>query len=57
MWHWMFEGEGSSVLEATMLAPEALQRLQRYNFDLLAREEPIGRRRLRYIALTHLKDG
>jgi transposase len=40
-----------------MLTPEALQRLQRYNFDLLAREEPNGRRRLRYIALAHLKDG
>ncbi len=40
-----------------MLTPEALQRLQQYNFDLLAREEPNGRRRLRYIALAHLKDG
>jgi transposase len=40
-----------------MLTSEALQRLQRYNFDLLAREEPSGRRRLRYITLAHLKDG
>jgi transposase len=34
-----------------------LLKLQKYNFDLLARQEPSGRRRLRYIALAHLKDG
>lgn len=40
-----------------MLAPETLLQLQKYNFDLLARQEPSGRRRLRYIALVHIKDG
>jgi hypothetical protein len=40
-----------------MLAQETLLKLQKYNFDLLARQEPSGRRRLRYIALAHLKDG
>jgi hypothetical protein len=40
-----------------MLAPETLLQLQKYNFDLLARQEPSGRRRLRYIALAHIKDG
>jgi hypothetical protein len=36
---------------------EVLQQLQRYNFDLLARQELNGQRRMRYIALAHLKDG
>jgi transposase len=40
-----------------MLTPETLLQLQKYNFDLLARQEPSGRRRLRYIALAHIKDG
>lgn len=40
-----------------MLTLEALQRLQQYNFDFLAREEPNGRRRLRSIPLAYLKDG
>ena len=40
-----------------MLAQETLLQLQKYNFDLLARQEPSGRRRLRYIALAHIKDG
>jgi transposase len=40
-----------------MLTHETLQQLQRYNFDLLARQEPSGRRRMRYVALAHLKDG
>ena len=31
--------------------------LQKYNFDLLACQEPSGRRRLRYIALAPIKDG
>jgi hypothetical protein len=40
-----------------MLIQETLLQLQKYNFDLLARQEPSGRRRLRYIALAHIKDG
>jgi len=40
-----------------MLAPETLQQLLKYNFDLLAHQEPSGRRRLRCIALVHIKDG
>jgi transposase len=40
-----------------MLTQQTLLKLQKYNFDLLARQEPSGRRRLRYIALAHLKDG
>jgi transposase len=40
-----------------MLVPETLRQLQQYNFDLLARQEPSGRRRLRYIALAHIKGG
>ena len=40
-----------------MLTHETLQQLQRYNFDLLARQELNGQRRKRYIALAHLKDG
>jgi len=40
-----------------MLTDETLQQLQRYNFDLLARQVLNGQRRMRYIVLTHLKDG
>ena len=40
-----------------MLTQEVLLQLQKYNFDLLARQEPSGRRRLRYMALAHIKDG
>jgi transposase len=40
-----------------MVTDETLQQLQRYNFDLLARQELNGQRRMRYIALAHLKDG
>ena len=40
-----------------MLTQEVLLQLQKYNFDLLARQEPSGRRRLRYLALAHIKDG
>lgn len=40
-----------------MLAREPLVKPQKRNFDLLARQEPSGRRRMRYIALAHLKDG
>ena len=40
-----------------MLAQETLLQLQKYNFDLLARQEPSGRRRLCYIALVYIKDG
>lgn len=40
-----------------MLTDETLQQLQRYNFDLLAHQELNGQRRMRYIALAHLKDG
>jgi transposase len=40
-----------------MLTHETLQQLQRYNFDLLACQEPNGQRRMRYVALAHLKDG
>ena len=39
-----------------MLTDETLQQLQRYNFDLPARQELNGQRRMRYIALAHLKD-
>ena len=38
-----------------MLINETLQQLQTYNFDLLARQELNGQRRMRYIALGHLK--
>jgi hypothetical protein len=41
--------------EADMLAHETLLQLQKYNFHLLARQEPSGRRRLRYIVLAHIK--
>jgi hypothetical protein len=34
-----------------------LLQLQKYNFDLVARQEPSGRRRLRYMALAHFKGG
>ncbi len=40
-----------------MLPQETLLQLQKYNFALLARPEPSGRRLLRYIALAHIKDG
>jgi hypothetical protein len=40
-----------------MLTQEVLLQLQKYNVDLLARHEPSGRRRLRYMALGHIKDG
>jgi transposase len=40
-----------------MLTHQTLQQLHRYNFDLLARQEPNGRRRMRCVALAHLKDG
>jgi transposase len=40
-----------------MLNDETLQQLQRYNFDLLARQELNGQRRMRCVALAHLKDG
>ena len=39
-----------------MLTDETLQQLQRYNFDLLARQELNGQRRMRHIALPYLKD-
>lgn len=31
--------------------------MQKYNFDLLEHQEPSGLRRLRYLALAHIKDG
>ena len=40
-----------------MLTREVLLQLQKYNFDLLARQESSARRRLRYLALAHIKDG
>lgn len=40
-----------------MLTQETLLQLQKYNFDLLARQEPSRRRRPRYIALARIKDG
>lgn len=39
-----------------MLAQEVLLQLQMYNFELLLRQEPSERRRLRYITLAHIKD-
>jgi hypothetical protein len=39
------------------LSQETVQQLQRYSFDLLARQKLNGQRRMRYIALAHLKDG
>ncbi|MBH1979450.1 MAG: winged helix-turn-helix domain-containing protein [Comamonadaceae bacterium] len=40
-----------------MLSQQIIDRLQPYDFDRLARREKDGRRRLRLIALAHLKDG
>jgi transposase len=41
-----------------MLSREMLQEeLQKYDFDRLARREPNGRRRIRLLALAHLKEG
>jgi transposase len=41
-----------------MLFQETLQeQLQRYDFDQLARKESDGRRRIRLLALAHLKEG
>ena len=41
-----------------MLSREMLQEaLQQYDFDQLARHEPNGRRRIRLLALAHLKEG
>lgn len=41
-----------------MLSREMLQEeLQKYDFDQLARREPNGRRRIRLLALAHLKAG
>jgi transposase len=40
-----------------MLSQETLQQLQQVDFDRLAHQEPDGRRRLRLLALAHLKDG
>jgi len=35
-----------------MLTQQTLLQLQKYNFDLLARQVPSGRRRLRYIGIS-----
>jgi hypothetical protein len=40
-----------------MLSQHIIDQLQPYDFDRLAHKEPDGRRRLRLIALAHLKDG
>ena len=40
-----------------MLSQHIIDQLQSYDFDRLARKEKDGRRRLRLIALAHLKDG
>jgi transposase len=40
-----------------MLSQDTLQRMQQVDFDRLARQEANGRRRLRLIALAHLKEG
>ena len=40
-----------------MLSQQIIDQLQPYDFDRLARKEPDGRRRLRLIALAHLKEG
>jgi hypothetical protein len=42
---------------AKMFSQHIIDQLQPYDFDRLARKEPDGRRRLRLIALAHLKDG
>lgn len=39
-----------------MLSQETLEQLQQIDFDRLARQEPNGRRRLRLLALAHLKE-
>ena len=40
-----------------MLSQHIIDQLQPYDFDRLAHKEKDGRRRLRLIALAHLKDG
>ena len=40
-----------------MLSLQIIDQLQPYDLDRLACKEPDGRRRLRLIALAHLKDG
>lgn len=40
-----------------MLDHRVLLQVQKYNVDLLARQKPSGRRRLRYMALAHIEDG
>ncbi len=40
-----------------MLSQQIIDQLQPYDFDRLARKQKDGRRRLRLIALAHLKDG
>ncbi len=40
-----------------MLSQHIIDQLQPYGFDRLAHKEKDGRRRLRLIALAHLKDG
>ncbi|MEO6320355.1 MAG: hypothetical protein ABIR56_06775 [Polaromonas sp.] len=40
-----------------MVSQHIIDQLQPYDFDRLARKEKDGRRRLRLIALAHLKDG
>jgi hypothetical protein len=40
-----------------MLTQEVLLQLQKHNFDPLARQKSSGRRRLRYLAPAHIKDG
>src|SRR6476660_3687922 len=44
-------------MAAHMLAQAPSLQLQKYNFGLLARQAPSGRRRLRYMALAHLNEG
>jgi transposase len=39
------------------LTHKTLQQLQKCNFDLLARQESNGQRRMRRVALAHLKEG
>ena len=40
-----------------MLSRQIIDQFQPFDFDRLARKEKDGRRRLRLIALAHLKDG
>ena len=40
-----------------MLSRQIIDQFQPYDFDRLAHKEKDGRRRLRLIALAHLKDG